>query len=71
VAPLDDLDRASLRQANESLSKHRRDEESKWAQRAKDKHVQESGNNTEYFHLIANGTHRRKNFFNLNKTKVL
>jgi hypothetical protein len=29
-------------------------------QRAKVKHVQESGNNTKYFHIIANGKHRRK-----------
>jgi hypothetical protein len=32
VAPLDDIDRTSLRQANESLAKFHRAEEYKWAQ---------------------------------------
>jgi hypothetical protein len=41
VAPLSDIDRATLREANNKLAKLRRDEESKWAQRAKVKHVQE------------------------------
>jgi hypothetical protein len=40
-------------------------EEAKWAQRAKVKHVQEGGNNTRYFHLIANGKHRKKKIFQL------
>ena len=43
----------------------RRDEETKWAQRANIKHVQEGGNNTKYFHLIANGRHRKKKIFQL------
>jgi hypothetical protein len=38
-------------------------EETKWAQRAKVKYVQEGGNNTMYIHLIANGKHRRKKIF--------
>ena len=42
-----------------------REEESKWAQRAKVKHIQEGGNNTKYFHLIANGKHRKKKIFQL------
>jgi hypothetical protein len=54
-----------LRDANEKLAKLRRDEETKWAQLAKVKHVQEGGNNTKYFHLIANGKHRRKKIFQL------
>jgi hypothetical protein len=37
----------------------------KWAQRAKVKNVQEGGNNTKYFHLVANGKHRRKKIFQL------
>jgi hypothetical protein len=65
VAPLSDIDRVTLREANDNLAKLRRDEESKWAQRAKVKHVQEGGNNTKYFHLIANGKHRRKKIFQL------
>jgi hypothetical protein len=69
VAPLSDIDRATLREANDKLAKLRRDEESKWAQRAKVKHVQEGGNNTKYFHLIANGKHRRKKKFSLSKMR--
>jgi hypothetical protein len=56
---------SSLREANDLLGKLRRDEELKWAQRAKVKHVQEGGNNTKYFHLIANGKHRRKKIYQL------
>jgi hypothetical protein len=63
TTPLSDDDRRILRKANDDLSKLRRDEETKWAQRAKVKHVQEGGNNTKYFHLIANGIHRRKKDF--------
>ena len=37
---LSDTERASLREANDRTSKLRRDEETKWAQRAKVKHVQ-------------------------------
>jgi hypothetical protein len=43
----------------------RRDEESKWAQRAKVKHIQEGGNNMKYFHLIAYGKYRKKKIFQL------
>jgi hypothetical protein len=61
LALIDELDeRAKLRKANDDIKKLRRDEESKWAQRTKVKHIQEGGNNTKYFHLIANGEHRRK-----------
>jgi hypothetical protein len=63
--PLTESERCTLRQANDELSKLRRDEESKWAQRAKVKFVQEGGNNTRYFHLIANGKHRKKKIFQL------
>jgi hypothetical protein len=65
TTPLNDDDRRILRKANDDLSKLRRDEETKWAQRAKVKHVQEGGNNTKYFHLIANGKHRIKKIFQL------
>jgi hypothetical protein len=63
--PLNDEERAELRKANELLNKLRRDEETKWAQRAKIKHIQEGGNNMKYFHLIANGKHRKKKIFQL------
>jgi hypothetical protein len=58
-------ERNQLKHAHECLNKLRRDEEKKWAQRAKVKHIQEGGNNTKYFHLIANGKHRKKKIFQL------
>ena len=61
--PLSAAERAKLRDANENIGKLRRAEETKWAQRAKVKHIQEGGNNTKYFHLIANGKHRKKKIF--------
>jgi exonuclease III len=63
--PLNGYERGQLKDANMTLAKLRRDEESKWAQRAKVKHIQEGGDNTKYFHLIANGKHRRKKIFQL------
>jgi hypothetical protein len=63
-------ERLCLNNANDALAKLRRDEETKWAQRAKVKHVQEGWNNTKYFHLVANGKHIKKNFFNWNKMRV-
>jgi hypothetical protein len=62
---LDTNEREELKKANDCLNKLRREEESKWAQRAKVKHIQEGGNNTKYFHLIANGKHRKKKIFQL------
>jgi hypothetical protein len=64
-SPLGDAERVALRNANDCLCKLRREEEAKWAQRAKVKHVQEGGNNMKYFHLIANGKHRRKKIYQL------
>jgi exonuclease III len=58
-------EREKLTHAKDQINKLRRDEEAKWAQRAKVKHVQEGGDNTKYFHLIANGKHRRKKIFQL------
>jgi hypothetical protein len=58
--PLSASERAELKVSTDSLAKLRREEESKWAQRAKVKFIQEGGNNTKFFHLIANGKHRRK-----------
>jgi hypothetical protein len=59
--PLSSQECKDLKLANENLNKLRRDEEIKWAQRAKVKYIQEGGDNTKYFHLIANGKHRKKN----------
>jgi hypothetical protein len=58
--PLNVVHRAAKKEVDECIAKLRRAEETKWAQRAKIKHVQEGGNNTKYFHLIANGKHRKK-----------
>jgi hypothetical protein len=58
--PLNVVHRAEKKEVDECIAKLRRAEETKWAQRAKIKHVQEGGNNTKYFHLIANGKHRKK-----------
>jgi hypothetical protein len=63
--PLSIMERTELKQANEKLNKLRRDEEIKWAQRAKVKYIQEGGDNTKYFHLIANGKHRKKKIYQL------
>jgi hypothetical protein len=57
---LTDEERKALKNANVEIATLRRAEESRWAQRAKVKHIQQGGNNTKYFHLIANGKHRRK-----------
>jgi mannosylglycoprotein endo-beta-mannosidase len=65
TTPLDEDERKAMRTAQNAVAKLRRDEESKWAQRAKVKHIQEGGDNTKYFHLIANGKHRRKKIFQL------
>jgi hypothetical protein len=62
TSPLSESERSLKKESDERLAKLRRDEEIKWAQRAKVKHIQEGGENTKYFHLIANGKHR-KNFF--------
>ena len=58
-------ERLAKKEAESFLSKLRCDEESKWAQRAKVRHIQEGGNNTKYFHLIANGKHQKKKIFQL------
>jgi hypothetical protein len=65
TVPLSALERAKLKVSIDSLAKLRGEEESKWAQRAKVKYIQEGGNNTKIFHLIANGKHRRKKIFQL------
>jgi hypothetical protein len=65
TTPLNNFESKELREAHEVLAKLRRDEEIKWAQRAKVKLIQEEGNNTKYFHLVANGKHRRKKIFQI------
>src|SRR3989337_632131 len=42
-----------------------REKELKWALRAKVRKVVQGDDNTQFFHMIANGKHRKKNFFQL------
>jgi hypothetical protein len=63
--PLNASEKEAMREANEKVLQLHRDGESKWAQWVKVKHVQEGGNNTKYFHLIANCKHRWKKNFQL------
>jgi len=74
---LDDLDRKAELAAltefelnlkhvlNERLAELLREEELKWYQRAKVKHLLEGDVNTKYFHLLANGRHRKTRIFQL------
>lgn len=52
-----------LSQARENLIKLLREEEIKYYQRAKEKHVLLGDNNTRYFHMIAKGKHRKSGFY--------
>jgi hypothetical protein len=47
------------------LSQLLREEEIKWYQRSKVKHLLEGDANTKYFHLLANGRHRKTRIFQL------
>ena len=60
-SPLSVAERAAKKEADECLARLRRDEESKWAQRAKVRYIQEGGNNMKYFHLIANAKKPQEN----------
>jgi hypothetical protein len=40
-------------------------EELKWYQRSKAKHLLEGDSNTKYFHLLANGRHKKSRIFQL------
>ena len=48
---------------NERLVELLREEELKWYQRAKVKHLIQGDANTKYFHLLANGRHRKTRIF--------
>jgi hypothetical protein len=50
---------------NERLAELLREEEIKWYQRAKVKHLLEGDANTKYYHLLANGRHRKTRIFQL------
>jgi hypothetical protein len=48
---------------NERLAELLREEELKWYQRAKVKHLLQGDANTKYYHLLANGRHRKTRIF--------
>jgi len=50
---------------NERLAEILREEELKWYQRAKVKHLLEGDANRKYYHLLANGKHRKTRIFQL------
>jgi hypothetical protein len=50
---------------NERLAELLREEELKWYQRAEVKHLLEGDANTKYYHLLANGRHRKTRIFQL------
>jgi hypothetical protein len=56
---------------NERLVELLREEELKWYQRAKVKHRLEGDANTKYYHLLANGRHRKTRIFSLRMVIVL
>jgi hypothetical protein len=60
---LNDSERDLKHVLNERLAKLLREEELKWYQRAKVKHVLEGDANTKYYHLLANGRHRKTRIF--------
>ncbi len=48
-----------------------REEEIKWYQRSKTKHLIERDRNTKYYHMIANGKHRKTKIFQLEQEEGL
>jgi hypothetical protein len=57
---------ADLKQClHNRLNQMLREEELKWYQRSKAKHLLEGDSNTKYFHLLANGRHRTSRIFQL------
>ena len=65
VGRLLDEDFLLCRQSNDQLAKLLREEEIKWYQRAKVKHLLEGDSNTKYFHLVTSGKHRKQHIFQL------
>ena len=62
---LDADERASKMEAEQKLRELLREEEMKWALRAKVRQVVQGDDNTQFFHMIANGKHRKKKIFQL------
>jgi hypothetical protein len=69
LTPLSAAEQDALRRENKCVTKFRRNEETKWTQRASVKHVQEGENNRKYFiRLQMVNIGRRKNS-NLSRKK--
>jgi mannosylglycoprotein endo-beta-mannosidase len=64
-AMLNEMDLNLKHVLNERLAELLREEELKWYQRAKVKHLLEGDANTKYYHLLANGRHRKTRIFQL------
>jgi hypothetical protein len=60
---LNDSERDLKHVLNERLAELLREEELKWYQRAKVKHLLEGHANTKYYHLLANGRYRKTHIF--------
>jgi hypothetical protein len=64
-AMLNEMDLNLKHVLNERLAELLREEKLKWYQRAKVKHLLEGDANTKYYHLLANGRHRKTRIFQL------
>lgn len=62
---LDENERSSKNEAGQRVRVLLREEEMKWALRAKVRAIVHGDNNTRFFHLIANGKHRKKRILQL------
>jgi hypothetical protein len=62
---LNDSERDLKHVLNERLAELLREEELKWYQRAKVKYLLQGDTNTKYYHLLANGRHRKTRIFQL------
>ena len=67
VRQLSEAEQINLALARDQLTQLLREEEINFFQRAKVKDVMLADNNTRYFHLVANGKHRRKLIFSLDQ----
>jgi len=65
ITPLQPVEIDLKHVLNERLAELLREEELKWYQRAKVKNLLEGDANTNFFHLIANGKHRKTRIFQL------
>ena len=65
ITPLQPVEIDLKHVLNERLAELLREEELKWYQRAKVKNLLEGDANTIFFHLIANGKHRKTRIFQL------